>query len=107
MKIINEDGYKYLEVNEKCFINPRNDWEQFRTKEGHKWNWVTFTFIQIEIEDDKMLGDYEFTFILFGLGFYIRYHYTDTETSEKIKKQVEEIQNGTAKLEEFKGLNIK
>ena len=104
MKILNDQGYKYLEINDKWNAYPRNDWAQLRTEEGHQWNWYTFTFIQIEIENDVMMGDYEFTFILLGLGFYTRYHYTDTETTDKLKKQVESIKNGTAKFEEYTGL---
>lgn len=39
-----------------------------------KWNWYTFTAIQINFEYEKMTEGLEFMFILLGIGFRIRYN---------------------------------
>jgi hypothetical protein len=47
-----------------------NEWVQlFDT-----FNWYTFTFINIEFENEVMTGGYEFLVIILGLGFRIRYN---------------------------------
>lgn len=53
-----------------------NQWEQL----FGKWNWYTWTLVQVEFEKENMAYGYEFLFILFGLGFRIRYN---TEKSHK------------------------
>lgn len=68
------------------------DWSQF----FEDCNWYTFRLAWIELEDDRLLGAYEFTFVLLGLGFRVRYNHTETETVKEIKSQVDAIQSGTA-----------
>jgi hypothetical protein len=47
-----------------------NDWKQLRGK----WNWYTFTFIQIEFENDVWTHGVECYFVLLGIGVRIRYN---------------------------------
>ncbi len=47
-----------------------NEWSQL----FGEWNWVTFTFINIEFENDKMTQGLELLFIVLGFGFRIRYN---------------------------------
>lgn|SRR3990167_3753565 len=52
-----------------------NQWEQFYFwQKDHKWNWYTFTFFHLEIEDDKMIPGYELEFFLLGFGFRFRWN---------------------------------
>jgi hypothetical protein len=100
MKIVNDQGCKYLELTKSSFITFYNDWEQL----FGGCNWYTFTGINIEIENDKMMGGYEFTFIILGLGFRWRWNHTETEATKSCKDAIKDIENGTAKFEEYTGL---
>ena len=51
-------------------IDFRNDWKQL----FGKYNWYTFTVIQLDFEKENMAYGYEFNFVLLGLGVYIRYN---------------------------------
>lgn len=44
--------------------------------------WFTFDVANIQFEDDVVLGGIEFTFIILGLGFSIRYNHTETKASK-------------------------
>ena len=59
-----------------------------------KCKWYAFRFAHIEVENDKLMGDFEATFILLGLGFRFRWNHTLTkerqECDEAIKKILEE-----------------
>ena len=69
------------------------DYSQFFTH----CNWYTFRFAQIEFENDSIMGAYEATVIILGIGIRCRWNHTDTETAQEIREQVAEI---TAKTEE-------
>lgn len=73
------------------------EWSQF----GPDYNWRTFHPFNWEIEDDRVMGAVETTFILLGLGFRVRYTYAVTETMTKIKRQVEDIQAGRVETKPF------
>ena len=63
-----------------------NDWKQLTGK----WNWYTFTFINIEFENDIMSHGYEFYFVVLGLGIRIRYNKASfKEWVEEAKKDIE------------------
>lgn len=100
MRINNDDGYKTLEITENMFIYGINEWPQL----SGKWNWRTFTLINLEFEDDISMGGYEFKFILLGLGFCWRWNHTETDQMLEIKKQVDSIKAGTAKTEPYEKL---
>lgn len=54
-------------------------------------NWYTFHPIMIELEDDRMMGAVEGTFIVLGLGFRFRWNFRVTERSKELLSAVEEI----------------
>ena len=54
-------------------------------------NWYTFHPIDVEFENDSIMGGWEATVIFMGLGFRVRYNHTETETVSGIKDQVDEI----------------
>ena len=90
MKLKNEDGWWTLELSDKCFIEPKFEWEQL----VDKWNWVTFHVVQFEVENDTMTGGCEATVIILGAGFRIRYNYAFEESEaghqfEEFKKDME------------------
>ena len=63
------------------------DWSQL----FQNCNWYTFRFCLIETEWDKMMGAIEGTFIIFGLGFRIRWQYTETEATRAIKEEINDL----------------
>lgn len=63
------------------------EWSQF----VGKCNWYTFTPIKIEIEDDRILGGWEFTLVILGVGFRFRYNYAETELVLRLRNQIKEI----------------
>jgi hypothetical protein len=54
-----------------------------------KWNWYSFTFIQLEIENDKMTGGFEIMASLLGFHFFGRWNYKP-EILEKMLEEAEE-----------------
>jgi len=69
------------------FIDWVEQWSQFIRHD----NWNTFIFIQIEFEDDRMMGGVETTIILLGLGFRLRWNYKETEFSKEFDERLKEI----------------
>lgn len=69
------------------FIDPIEHWSQFFTP----CNWYDFTFIKLEVEDDRIMGGVEATVIVLGLGLRVRWNYAKTERVEEIKASVDEI----------------
>lgn len=69
-----------------------------------KYNWTTWNWclVKLEYENDIILGGYEFTVILLGLGFRVRYNKPiKTQEMIHIEKQMEEIEAGTAVLHDW------
>lgn len=54
-------------------------------------NWYTYHLCWIEFENDKMMGGYEITFIVLGIGFRWRWNHTETETMKYCKDAVKDI----------------
>jgi len=69
------------------FIEWIEEWCQL----GPDYNWRTFHLIQIEIEDDRLMGGIEATIIVIGLGFRLRVNYMVTEHAQEIMDSVAEI----------------
>lgn len=59
-----------------------NEWEQL----FGEWNWITFTPICIELQDDDLMKGYEITVIVLGLGFILRYN---RPLSDKIYEELD------------------
>lgn len=68
-------------------IHWHEQWSQF----FEACNWYTFEFFHIEVEWEKMMGGYELTFTLLGLGFRARYNYEVTEVVEDIIMAVDDL----------------
>lgn len=80
-------------------IDWHNDWSQL-----WEWcNWYDFNVAWISFENDKIMGGYEVTFILFGLGFRWRWNHTETEQMREVQEAMEDIKAGTAKTVPFRG----
>lgn len=70
------DKKYYLQLTKECFAHTINDWVQL----FGKWNWYSFHFIHLYVENDIMTGGYEFEFVVLGLGFRFRYNYAFEES---------------------------
>jgi hypothetical protein len=70
------------------------DWTEDYSQFFRKDNWYTFTFIHLVFENDTMMGGYELTFVVLGLGFRIRYNHTRTELVDEILKSIDDIERG-------------
>lgn len=70
------------------YLTIHNEWNQL----GKKFNWYTATLINIEFENEPYTGGLEMRFILFGLGFTLRYNYDfeNSPTGKKVKEHFEE-----------------
>lgn len=82
-KLSSDEGYKGV------FIDWIEEWSQL----AGGCNWYTFHLIQIEFEDDRILGGFEATIIILGLGFRIRCNWRVTEEAASILQQLKEIQS--------------
>jgi hypothetical protein len=63
------------------------EWSQLVSK----YNWYTCTLCRIEFENDAILGAYEATAILIGIGLRVRWNHTRTETMDEIERRVAEL----------------
>src|SRR5258706_4507245 len=83
MKVRNVNG---IDKNEsKWLIDCGEHYSQLCRKD----NWYTFTALQLEFENDWIMGNYELIFIVLGLGFRISYHHLDTETAKELKRNID------------------
>lgn len=58
-----------------------------------RYNWNTWQFINIEFENDIMMGAYEFTFVFLCCGFRIRIPHSTEKSIENWKKINESLNN--------------
>jgi len=72
----------------RLMVDWQEDWSQF----FYPCNWRTFRFAHVEAEDDTMLGAFEVTVVLLGLGVRLRFNHTETDTLAKIRREVSELQ---------------
>lgn len=63
------------------------EWSQF----FQPCNWRTFHPVMFEAEDDGLLGGFEVTAILMGLGLRVRWDHSKTEFKDEILKRAEDI----------------
>jgi len=75
------------------FVEWIEQWSQF----FEPCNWRTFQFCFIEIEDDRVLGAVEGTFVVLGLGFRARYTYCETDKMKWLKSESEKFIKETEK----------
>ncbi len=77
------------EDNRKWYI----DWIEHYSQFFRKDNWYTFTPLWLEVENDWIMGNYELTLVILGLGFRITYHHSETETTREIKSNIDMIED--------------
>jgi hypothetical protein len=58
---------------------------------GKSLNWISFTFVELSFEDDKMFGNYELVFGLLGFNAKFAWHYADTEYMARLERQIKEL----------------
>ncbi len=68
-------------------VEPIEQWSQFLGG----CNWYTFHPIKIEFEDDRTMGGIEITVVILGLGFRVRWNYTETDQVCEIKHAVDDL----------------
>lgn len=64
-----------------------NEWRELFPRGD--WNWRTFHVVQVEIEDDRMMGNWELTVVLLGLGFRLVWVGEDTEARKRIRDDLD------------------
>ena len=64
------------------------EWSQF----FQSCNWYTFHPFMCEFEDDRIMGGVEFSLMIMGIGFRVRWNYAETEQYKRIKGQVADIE---------------
>lgn len=72
------------------FIEFIEEWSQIFG--GH--NWYTCTLCRIEFENDTIMGGYEATAMLLGVGLRWRWNHTQTETMKEIDRQIRDLDVG-------------
>lgn len=80
-----ESSTFYIWSGKRAFVHACCDWH------FSGYNWYTFDIIEISIENDTMMGAFEATFKLFGVGFRWRWNHSETELTNRLAKQVEAI----------------
>lgn len=63
------------------------EWSQI----APRYNWRTFHPVMLEIEDDRMFGAVEMTAVILGVGFRIRWTYTETEAMRRTCGDMDKI----------------
>lgn len=91
MNIKFEDDAIYLNLSKNSFVHTINQWGQL----FGRFNWYTFTPIEIEFENETMTGGFEFVIMLLGLGLRFRYNYNDIVENMSI-----EVENEIKKIKE-------
>lgn len=69
------------------FVDWIEDWSQFFCP----CNWRTFRVFFWELEDDRIMGGLETTFIILGLGLRLRWNYRITDEAAEIKSRIKSI----------------
>ena len=81
-----ENGWiLYFNKEEDAFIYLINEWAQIIGR----WNWYSFTLIEISAENDITAPGFELTIIILGLGFRLRIN-RDWSGSE-LQKRIDDI----------------
>jgi hypothetical protein len=58
---------------------------------GKSLNWISFTFVELSFEDDKMFGNYEIVVGLLGFNAKFAWHYADTEYMALLERQMKDL----------------
>lgn len=74
-----------INITEKLFLDLTSEWEQI----FGKYNWYSFTLLELYLENDKWTGGYEF--VATFLGFRLRLRYNTEEAAKKFEEWEKEI----------------
>ena len=72
-----------------AFIELDCQWKQLLAG----YNWYTFNLINIEIENDIIMGGYECTFVLLGFSIRWRWNHTETEMMKGCLDTMKDLEN--------------
>lgn len=86
-------GLPRKEKEPNWFIEFIEDYSQFFRRD----NWYTFRFWLFEVENDWILGGWEATFILLGIGARWRWNHTETSFTIKLNDEVAKIRRERSK----------
>lgn len=77
------DRRYYLHIGDS-FFHIVNDWSQVFSK----YNWYTFHFLHLYMENDVMTCGFEVEIVILGLGFRWRWNYAfeESETGKRLKE---------------------
>ena len=67
--------------NKELIFEFKNDWSQLIGK----YNWYSFTFLELRVEHETWLKAWDLQFTLLGFGVYIRLNYDVKFLKKKIK----------------------
>lgn len=86
---------KPLTANRNFVFEFKNNWKTLGS------SYSGFTFVNLEFENDVIMGGYIFEIGLLGFTFYFRYNHTETEEMKNLKRIVDEINEREFKSEEI------
>lgn len=79
-----------MKLKERISIQFINEWKQFIPSDI-KWNWITFTFFDFEIERDIRFNQFSIIIIILGLGIRI----TICGESEELEMLIEDYKKSS------------
>lgn len=80
-----------LTAEKNWFIDWVQQWDQLWTD----CNWYDCDLLWIRFENDKVMGGYEFTFIVLGLGFRWRWNHMMTDSRKDMEETIAGLREGT------------
>ena len=78
-------------ITKNINIEFNNQWIQFIPKKDRKWNWFTFDLVEIEVENEEWIGQFNIDVTLLGFGIHIGIHYKDTKLSKELEEDERRI----------------
>jgi len=76
-----------INITPKLFLDLSTEWSQL----FGKYNWYSFTLIEIYFENDEFTGGYEFVATLFGFRLRVRYNTDKYYIKEKEWCEYDEV----------------
>jgi hypothetical protein len=81
--------YETLTIgSENLFVALKTEWTQLSDR--YKHNWISFTPISLQIENEKMTGGFTVDIWILGFNFYFRWNY-DPAILEEMSKEGDEF----------------
>jgi hypothetical protein len=104
VRIVREHGYTTINFGENTFAHPIFDWPEWFRRNGY--NWRDFRIARIEFELDDVIPGWEFTLILWGVGFRFRRNWDMERTPQgrRMKGLLDSIEDGTARTRPWRSI---